>query len=112
MKDTGAPGVSVGVWNRGKAYGSGFGITSVEAPDPVDEETLFQIGSTGKTFTATAVMRLVDRGEIDLDAPVRRYLRDLKLKDPEVTKKVTVRHLLTHTGGWAGDFFIDTGRGD
>lgn len=112
MRDTGAPGVSVGVLHRGRAFGSGFGITSVEAPDPVDEATLFQIGSTGKTFTATAIMRLVDSGELDLDVPVRRYLRDLKLKDPEVTKKVTLRHLLTHTGGWAGDYFTDTGRGD
>jgi CubicO group peptidase (beta-lactamase class C family) len=102
----------VGVWHRGRAFASGFGVTSVEAPDPVDENTLFQIGSTGKTFTATAVMRLVERGELDLDVPVRRYIRDLKLRDPDVTKKVTLRHLLTHTGGWAGDFFIDTGRGD
>lgn len=112
MKDTGTPGVSVGISHRGRAFGSGFGVTSIAAPDPVDEETLFQIGSTGKTFTASALMRLVERGELDLDVPVRRYLRDLKLKDPEVTKKVTLRHLLTHTGGWAGDYFADTGRGD
>jgi CubicO group peptidase (beta-lactamase class C family) len=112
MKDTGTPGVSVGIWHKGRAYGSGFGITSVEAPDPVDENTLFQIGSTGKTFTASAVMRLVDQGELDLDVPVRRYIKELALKDPEVTKMVTLRHLLTHTGGWAGDFFSDTGRGD
>lgn len=112
MKETGTPGVNVGVWHRGRAFGQGFGITSVEAPDPVDEKTLFQIGSTGKTFTATAVMRLVDQGELDLDVPVRRYVRDLELRDPDVSKKVTLRHLLTHTGGWAGDYFMDTGRGD
>ncbi len=112
MRDTGTPGVAVGVLHRGRAFGSGFGITSVEAPDPVDEKTLFQIGSTGKTFTATAIMRLVDRGEIELDAPVRRYLPGFKLRDSQVTRKVTVRHLLTHTGGWAGDWFPDTGRGD
>lgn len=112
MRETGAPGVAVGVWHRGRAFGSGFGVTSIAAPDPVDQETLFQIGSTGKTFTATAIMRLVDAGELDLDVPVRRYLRDLKLRDPDVTRKVTLRHLLTHTGGWAGDFFPDTGRGD
>ena len=112
MRDTGTPGVAVGVWHKGRAFGSGFGITSIEAPDPVDENTLFQIGSTGKTYTATAVMLLVERGDLELDVPVRRYLRDLKLRDPEVTKKVTLRHLLTHTGGWAGDYFSDTGRGD
>ncbi|MGH2729133.1 MAG: serine hydrolase domain-containing protein, partial [Actinomycetota bacterium] len=112
MRATGTPGVAVGVLHRGRASASGFGITSIAAPAPVDEATLFQVGSTGKTFTATAVMKLVEMGELDLDAPVRRYLRDLKLKDPDVAKKVTLRHLLTHTGGWAGDFFDDTGRGD
>ncbi len=66
MKETGTPGVAVGVWHKGRAFGSGFGITSIEAPDRVDEETLFQIGSTGKTYTATAVMRLVERGDVDL----------------------------------------------
>jgi CubicO group peptidase (beta-lactamase class C family) len=112
MRDTGTPGVAVGVWHRGRTFGAGFGVTSLAAPDPVDEETLFQIGSTGKTFTAAAIMRLVDKGELDLDVPVRRYLRDLKLRDAEVTRKVTLRHLLTHTAGWAGDYFLDTGRGD
>ncbi len=112
MRETGAPGVAVGILHRGRAFAQGFGITSVEAPEPVDEETLFQIGSTTKTYTAAAVMRLVERKELDLDAPVRRYLRDLKLKDADVTRKVTLRHLLTHTGGWVGDYFTETGRGD
>jgi CubicO group peptidase (beta-lactamase class C family) len=112
MRDTGTPGVAVGILHKGRAFAQGFGITSLEAPARVDENTLFQIGSTTKTFTATAIMRLVEMKELDLDVPVRRYLRDLKLKDPDVTKKVTLRHLLTHTGGWAGDFFPETGRGE
>lgn len=111
MKETGTPAVAVGVLHKGRAEAKGFGVTSVEAPDPVDEETLFQIGSTTKTYTATAIMRLVDKKELDLDLPVRRYLRDLRLKDAEATRKVTLRHLLTHTGGWLGDYFSDTGRG-
>src|SRR5918999_649317 len=100
MKDTGTPGVAVGVLHRGRAYAQGFGIRSIEAPDAVDEETLFQIGSTTKTFTAAAIMRLVEKKELDLEVPVRRYVRELRLKDADVTKKVTLRHLLTHTGGW------------
>jgi len=112
MNKTGTPGVAVGIWHRGVAYGQGFGITNVDAPAPVDSNTLFQIGSTGKTFTATAIMRLVERGDIELDAPIRRYIRDLRLRDAEVARRVTMRHLLTHTGGWAGDLFLDTGRGD
>lgn len=112
MRDTGTPGVAIGVLKGNHAFASGFGVTSLAAPAAVDENTLFQVGSTGKTFTATALMLLVDRGELDLDVPVKRYLRDLRLRDPEVSSKVTLRHLLTHTAGWAGDYFPDTGRGD
>ncbi|MGH2793509.1 MAG: serine hydrolase domain-containing protein [Actinomycetota bacterium] len=112
MKGTGTPGVAVGILHRGRAYAEGFGVTNVAEPAPVDRETLFQIGSTAKTFTATALMRLVERGEIDLDEPVRRYVKGLKLRDASVARDVTLRHLLTHTGGWAGDLFVDTGRGE
>jgi CubicO group peptidase (beta-lactamase class C family) len=112
MRRTGTPGVAVGVMIGSRVQAGGFGITSVQAPSDVDEETLFQIGSTTKTFTATAVMRLIEQGKLDLDEPVRRYVRGLRLKDPTVTRNVTLRHLLTHTGGWVGDYFEETGRGD
>lgn len=112
MARTGTPGVSVGILHRGRAYADGFGVTNVDEPAPVDRETLFQIGSTAKTFTATAIVRLAEGGEVDLDEPVRRYVKDLKLRDASVARDVTLRHLLTHTGGWAGDLFVDTGRGD
>ena len=112
MARTKTPGVAVGVLHDGRAYASGFGVTNVDEPSPVDHETLFQVGSTGKTFTATAILRLVEKGELDLDVPVRRYVRDLRLRDADVARRVTLRHLLTHTGGWAGDLFPDTGRGD
>jgi CubicO group peptidase (beta-lactamase class C family) len=112
MKRTKTPGVCVGILLGGRAYGEGFGVTNVAVPGAVDHETLFQIGSTGKTFTATAVMRLVERGDLDLDVPVRRYLPELELRDRNVWRRVTLRHLLTHTAGWAGDLFLDTGRGD
>jgi CubicO group peptidase (beta-lactamase class C family) len=112
MKRTGTPGVAVGILHRGRAYAEGFGVASVDLQTPVDTATLFQIGSTGKTFTAAALMRLVERGEIDLDTPIRRYLPELKLRDADVRRRVTLRHLLTHTGGWVGDLFLDTGRGD
>ena len=111
MRRTGTPGVAVGIVYGRRVQAAGFGITSVAAPAPVDEQTLFQVGSTTKTFTAAAVMRLVERGEVDLDVPVRRYVRGLQLRDPQVTRKVTMRHLLTHTGGWVGDYFSQKGRG-
>ena len=112
MAETKTPGIAVGMLLDGRAYAQGFGVTNVSVPSPVNTETLFQIGSTGKTFTATAIMRLVERGDLDLDVPVRRYLPDFRLRDPDVQRRVTLRHLLTHTGGWAGDLFPDTGRGD
>lgn len=112
MRETGTPGVSVGVIHKGRPFAQGFGITNIEAPSDVDNETVFQIGSTGKTFTATAVMRLVDEGELDLDAPIRRYVKGFRLRNKAATEGATLRHLLTHTGGWAGDFFEDFGRGD
>src|SRR5690242_14643948 len=87
------PGVAVGVLRNGQEYTAGFGITNVEAPVPVDADTLFQIGSTSKTFTATVVMRLVEAGKLDLDAPIRTYLPDLKLKDEAAAAGATLRHL-------------------
>jgi len=106
------PGVALGIVCDGREFMKGFGVTSVRHPLPVDEKTLFQIGSTTKTFTATAVMRLVEAGKIALDEPVRTYLPDFTMRDPEVATALTMRHLLTHVGGWDGDFFPDTGNGD
>ena len=106
------PGVAVGVLFDGEEIAEGFGVTSVENPLPVDTTTLFQIGSITKTFTATAVMRLVEQGVLDLDVPVRTYLPDLLLADEEVARRVTLRHALCHTSGWPGDLFEDCGPGD
>ena len=62
MKRYQVPGVAVGVWWQGREHLRGFGVTNVDHPLPVDADTLFRIGSTTKTFTATAMMRLVERG--------------------------------------------------
>jgi CubicO group peptidase (beta-lactamase class C family) len=106
------PGVALGITCDGREFTRGFGFTSISHPLPVDENTLFQIGSTTKTFTATAVMRLVEQGKLSLDLPVRNYLADFSMQDPAVTAELTMRHLLTHVGGWDGDYFEDTGNGD
>jgi len=105
-------GVSVGVLFDGEERYAYHGVTSVENPLPVDENTLFQFGSTGKTFTATAMMRLVEAGQVDLDAPVRTYLPEFKLKDEQVAANVTVKQLFNHTAGWQGDLMDQTGDGD
>ncbi|WP_202873891.1 serine hydrolase domain-containing protein [Kribbella speibonae] len=106
------PGAGLGVWYRGREYVRGFGVTSVDTGEPVSGDTVFRIGSTSKTFTGTAIMRLVERGRISLDRPVRAYLPDFATQDPSVAARVTVRQLLNHSAGWQGDYFWDTGQGD
>ncbi len=114
MQRLNVPGVAVGILHDGKEHTAGFGVTNVDHPSPVSAETLFQIGSITKTLTATAVMRLVEAGALDLDTPIRAYVPDLTLADGSVATRVTLRHLLTHTAGWEGDFALtlNTGRGD
>ena len=112
MAELGVPGVAVGALREGREHAAGFGVTNVEAPVPVDADTLFQIGSISKTFTATVALRLAEEGKLDLDAPIRTYLPDLKLRDEAAAAGATLRHLFTHTGGWLGDYFEETGSGD
>jgi CubicO group peptidase (beta-lactamase class C family) len=112
MAAYGIPGVAVGVLYRGAEFVRGYGVTDVDRPVPVDGDTVFRIASTTKTFTGTAVMRLVERGRLDLDARVRRYLPDFRTSDPSVAARVTLRQLLNHSAGWLGDYFEDTGLGD
>lgn len=106
------PGVSVGVWHSGQEFAAGFGRTNLENPLRVTSDTLFQIGSISKTFTGTALLRLVEMGALNLDTPVRKILPKFKMADRDVEKNLTTRHLLTHTGGWIGDYFDNFGNGD
>jgi len=112
IKEKGVPGVSVGILHRGQTLTAGFGVTNMEHPLPFTDETLFQIGSITKTFTGTAIMRLIEMGKLDLESTVRTYVPDFKVSDETASSEATIRHLLTHTGGWEGDVFDDTGSGD
>ncbi|NNJ59426.1 MAG: beta-lactamase family protein [Dactylosporangium sp.] len=106
------PGASVGVLYQGTEYVKGYGVTDVDNPVPVDGDTVFRIASTTKTFTGTAVMRLVEAGRLALDAPVRRYLPGFETAEPAVARRVTVRQLLNHTAGWVGNRDADTSTDD
>ncbi|MGC5328168.1 serine hydrolase domain-containing protein [Brevibacillus sp. SYSU BS000544] len=78
----------------------GYGFADVEHKIPVDaDKTLFPIGSVTKLFTATAAMQLVDEGKIDLNADIQTYLKDVKIENKYGTP-LTMRHLLTQTGGF------------
>lgn len=107
--ELGVPGVTYGVHIDGDTYTGGSGVTSVENPLPVTDETIFQIGSISKTVTATLMQRLAEQGQLDLDARVRAYLPQFRVRDKSVAAGVTLRHLLTHVAGWTGDVFTDTG---
>jgi CubicO group peptidase (beta-lactamase class C family) len=90
------PGLAVAVVKTGKVVlAKGYGLANVEHNVPVKPETVFQSGSVGKQFTATAVMMLVDEGKLALDDKISKYLEDT----PESWKDITVRHLLNHTSG-------------
>ncbi|WP_166353096.1 serine hydrolase [Phytoactinopolyspora limicola] len=106
------PGATLGIARGDETLEVAHGVTNVQTGVDVTTDTLFQIGSVTKVWTATVVMALVDAGKLDLDEPVVTYLPELRLADPEVARTVTMRHLLTHTSGIDGDFFQDFGRGE
>jgi CubicO group peptidase (beta-lactamase class C family) len=90
------PGVSLAVVKDGEILlARGYGFANVEHQVPAKPETIFQSGSTGKQFTATAVMMLVEEEKLSLDDKLRKYFSD----SPDAWRDITVRHLLTHTSG-------------
>ncbi len=94
------PGLALLVTRDGKIVRSeGFGLANIELQVPVEPETIFQSGSVGKQFTATAVMMLVEEGKIGLNDPLTKYFPEA----PPSWKNVTIRELLSHTGGF-GDY--------
>lgn len=105
-------GASVGVLREGTVTTAVTGTANLNTGLPVTADTVFQIGSITKVYTATLVMQLVDEGRVDLDTPVKTYLPELQLADAEATSAITVRQLLAHISGLEGDHFEDFGRGD
>jgi len=90
------PGLALAVVKEGDVvYQQSYGLANVELKAPVTTDTVFQIQSITKTFTATAVMMLVEEGKVALDDPVGKYLDGT----PETWKPITLRHLLSHTSG-------------
>ena len=86
--------------------------TLPDASAEVLPDSIFQIGSISKVWTATVIMRLIEQGHFTLDTPASEIIPGLRLANDVLSAGVTVRHLLTHTSGLDGDVFTDTGRGD
>ncbi len=90
------PGLALGVYRDGKIIkAEGYGIANLEWDASVTPDTIFQSGSVGKQFAATAVMMLVEEGKVGLDDPVQKYFPDA----PETWKDIKIRNLLSHTSG-------------
>lgn len=100
MKTAQIPGLSLAIVKNGEiVLAKGYGLANVEHQVPVKPETIFQSGSMGKQFTATAVMMLVEEGKLSLDDKITKFFPD----GPEAWRNITVRQLLTHTSG-LGDY--------
>jgi len=108
----GIPGVAVGVWTGGRENYAVHGVTSIENSLPVDRDTLFVLGSVTKSYTASALMVLVEQGKVALDAPVRRYVPEFALPDEQAAAEITVMQLLNHTSGLDWRLSANTGEGD
>ncbi len=102
MKHYNIPGASIAIMKDGELLISkAYGVKTANNSDPVDRNTLFQAASITKSFSALAILKLVDQGKISLDDPVNLHLKGWKLADNDFTKDraVTIRSLLNHTGG-------------
>ena len=105
MEENHVAGAAVAVVKDGKLFfAKGYGYADLENKIPVDpEQTIFRIGSLGKTFTATTVMQLVEQGKLDLDADINTYL-DFRIPDT-YPQPITLKHLMTHTSGFEDRLF-------
>ena len=94
------PGVAVAIVKDDKTlYLDGHGVREVGKPEPVTSHTAFQIASTTKAFTTTAMAMLVDEGKLAWDDPVRKHLDIFRLADPHADALVTARDLVSHRTG-------------
>jgi CubicO group peptidase (beta-lactamase class C family) len=103
----GVPGAVLGVWADGEQTITPYGVLNRGTGVEVTADSVFQVGSITKTWTATMIVQLAAEGRLGLDDPVVKLL-----PEAPIDARITVRHLLTHQSGIDGDLFTDTGRGD
>jgi CubicO group peptidase (beta-lactamase class C family) len=110
--ELGLAGAQVAVLRDGEIVEGVAGAANTETGVPVTTDTLFQVGSTTKLFTASLAMGLVEDGRIELDTPVVDQLPGFALSDPDATSTVTPRHLMSMSSGMDNGPYVDYGRGD
>jgi CubicO group peptidase (beta-lactamase class C family) len=112
VADWEAPGLAIAVVKDGElVFSRGYGFREIGKPEPVDDRTLFAIGSTTKAMTAAALGMLVDEKKLSWDDPVTKHLPWFQLHDPVLTREVTIRDLLTHRAGLPNADFLWYGQG-
>jgi CubicO group peptidase (beta-lactamase class C family) len=100
MQLAGVPGMAVAIVEHGQVtLARGYGVRRLGSADSVDADTIFEIGSLSKAFTAAALAVLVDRGKIRWDDPVIDHIPGFQMYDPWVTREITVLDLLVHRSG-------------
>ena len=105
LSDWDVPGVAIAVIKGDQVvFAKGYGVRKLGDAAPVNERTLFAIGSSSKAFTAASVAMLVDEGKLKWDDPATKYLPGFELYDPYVTRELTVRDLLSTARLGAGRF--------
>ena len=101
-KDWKVPGLSLAIVKDDKVvFAKGYGVKELGKNDAVDGDTVFAIGSNTKAFTTAILATLVDEGKIKWDDPVTKYIPELQMYDPYVTRELTVRDLVSHRSGLA-----------
>ena len=100
IKDWGVPGVAIAIVKDDRVvFAKGFGVRELNKPTPVDDQTLFAIGSSSKAFTSASLAMLVDEGKLKWDDPATKYLPGFQLFDPYSTRELTVSDLMSHRSG-------------
>src|SRR5438132_3048068 len=96
LTKAGSPGCALGVYREGKmVYARGYGLANLEQNVPITPQSVFDIGSTSKQFTAASILLLEKQGKLSINDDVRKYIPEL----PDYGQKVTILHLLNHTSG-------------
>ncbi len=115
VKDKNLPALSIALVDDQKlVWSTGFGFRDAKKTQPATADTVYRVGSVSKLFTDVAIMRLVEQGKIDLDAPASKYLPNFAPKNPFDKTEVTLRHLMAHRSGLirespVGNYFDPTG---
>lgn len=109
---SGIPSASIAILAGDEVVERATGVLNLRTGVAATTDSVFQIGSITKVWTATLVLQLVDEGLLDLDEPVRTYLPAFRVADDHASMIITPRHLLSHTSGLEGDLFAEIGRDD